>query len=253
MIDQLLMTGSAATPFAQKVDPRVKLILLLLFYMLLFTIPYGQPFKLGACALFLFTLILLVKIPPARLFRFLLKIYPMIMLVSLIQILNVFMNTSEIYTRNHIDLRSQIWPVVIVLQIKSLLALSAGYLIMASTSLTRIITVLKRLKLPGPFVAVIFFAYQFLLVIARELDRLHTALRSRYIRLSVRQRLHLAGHVATMYFLRLLERSEKMNRLLLSRGFNGSVPLNAQLAWQRSDSLVFAGVGAVILLIYLLV
>jgi len=253
MIDQFLITGSAATPFAQKVDPRVKLLLLLLFYLLLFIIPYGRLFKLGACALLVFTLILLVKIPPVRLLRFLLKIYPMIMLVSLMQILNVLLGTSEIYTRNYSDLRPGIWSAVIVLQIKSLLAVSAGYLIMASTSLTRIITVLKRLKLPGPFVAVIFFAYQFLLVIARELDRLYTALRSRYISLSIRQRLRLAGHVATMYFLRLLERSEKMNRLLLSRGFNGSIPLNAQLAWQRSDSLVLAGVGAVILLIYLVV
>jgi len=251
MIDQMLSTGSAAIPFVQKIDPRVKLLLLLLFYLLLFIVPSGQPFKLAACAVLVVTVIVLARIPFFRLFRFLLKIYPMIMLISLMQMLSFPKDNSELYTRSYLGLRPDLWSVVVVLQVKSLLAVSAGYLIMASTSLTRIITVLNRWRLPGPFVAVIFFTYRFLFVIAREFDRLYTALRSRYIRLSLRRRLQLAGHVATVYFLRLMERSEEMNRLLLSKGFNGSIPLNAPIAWQRSDSVVLAGVGSFILFIYL--
>ena len=249
MIDHIISAGSASTRFAQRVDPRAKFILLFLYYFGLFMIPAGQLLKLAGCVAFLFALLMLAKIPLGGLIRFLLKIYPMILFISFMQILQL--NNNE--TVSTVKIYSVVSQDVFTFQLKSLLIVSAGFIFIASTPFTQIVTSLKRMKLPGPVVAVIFFAYQFLFILARELDRIHTALRSRYIKLSLGQRLVLIKNLMVTYFLRLFDRSEVLNKLLLSRGFNGSFHFNVALTWRRTDSMVVAGGSVIIIFILFIV
>ena len=249
MIDLLISGGSVSTRFAERVDPRAKFILLFLFYVALFMIPSGQPFKLTGCLAIVGVIVLQARIPLPGLIRFLIKIYPMILIISFLQILTAGSRELLIAADTYLGLSTEKWRPVLIFQFKSILVVCAAYIFMASTPARQVISVLNHVKLPGPVVSVIFFAYQFLFILARELERIRTALRARYINLSLIRRVSLLKNVTTMYFLRLFERSEGLNRILLSRGFSGSFRFNAILTWKKTDSLIVVSGGLIIMFI----
>jgi cobalt/nickel transport system permease protein len=245
------MAGSATTRFAQNTDPRAKIILALLFFTTILLIPAQQPLKLAACLVVVMMILLLTHIPPSLLFRYIIKIYPAILMISLIQLITASTVTGDMQVQEGLFVISAKWWMLIGFQVKSLLIICAGFIFIATTPFTRLISSFNRMHIPGRLVSVGFFAYHFIFILSRELDRIHTALRSRYIRLSVLKRVSLIHKVSIMYFMRLFDRSEGLNRLLLSRGFSGTFHFNASLVWQKTDSLLVVSGCLIMAAIYL--
>jgi cobalt/nickel transport system permease protein len=236
-----------------RVDPRVKIVLLILFIITMTLTPVNQPVRLASCAVFLAMVIILTRLPLLRLLRSILKIYPMILLISLLQLVNAPDSAAGQAAPAVLPFQPiSTWWTVLGFQIKLILLITATFIFIFTTPLNRLITSLQSMKLPEPFVSVTFFIYHFINMLDRELNRIHIALRSRYIKLPMMQRISLIQNVMIMYFLRLFDSNERLYRLLISRGFNGTFRFNMPLSWKRADALILTGGTMILITINLL-
>ncbi|GHS87258.1 hypothetical protein FACS189487_03060 [Campylobacterota bacterium] len=89
---------------------------------------------------------------------------------------------------------------------------------------------LSRLKMPAKIVSTLFFSVKIALLIRREFERFRRALLLRGWRLRAdRQSYFLIANFVSVLFLRSIERSAKLEKTALLRGFDGKIPsLNAQ-------------------------
>ena len=93
-----------------------------------------------------------------------------------------------------------------------------------------------------------FFVYHFVFILSHELTRLQIAYKSRYIRLPVMKQLTIRARLLAKFLTRIFERNDRLYHALISRGFNGVIPLHVQISWKNSDTmLVISGMTFLIL------
>jgi cobalt/nickel transport system permease protein len=140
--------------------------------------------------------------------------------------------------------------------IRSWLSIQMAIILTATTPFPDLIHALRHLKVPNLLVAVISFMYRYLFVLSDEVMRL---LRAREARSasginargggSIRWRAKVAGSMAGQLFLRSYERSERVYNAMLARGYDGTLLTLNPHTMRRLDWIL--GVVAVLIIIFL--
>jgi cobalt/nickel transport system permease protein len=112
--------------------------------------------------------------------------------------------------------------------IRSWLSVQLAILLVATTSFPDIMHALRHLRVPQILVAVVSFTYRYLFVLSDEVTRMLRARDARSARLagyksggSLLWRARIAGNMVGQLFLRSYERSDRIYNAMLARGYRG--------------------------------
>jgi cobalt/nickel transport system permease protein len=140
--------------------------------------------------------------------------------------------------------------------VRSWLSVQMAILLTATTQFPDLMHALRHLRLPKLIVAIVSFMYRYLFVLIDEAERLLRARESRSARLSpgsgggsLAWRARVAGNMAGQLFLRSYERSDRVYNAMLSRGYAGQfLTLNPHVMRARDWlALLMASVGLLLL------
>jgi cobalt/nickel transport system permease protein len=142
--------------------------------------------------------------------------------------------------------------------IRSWLSVQMAILLVAVARFPDIIHALEHLRVPGILTTIIAFLYRYLFVLADEVFRLMRARESRSAVAagtrsggSVVWRAQIAGHMAGQLFLRSYERSDRVYNAMLARGYAGHLNTINPHELRRVDYVTTALVLAAILFLQL--
>ena len=153
------------------------------------------------------------------------------------------------YLFGFFDISEDSWLRISGFQIKTVLIVAAGLFFISSTPMNLFLSSIKKLKTPGWIVSVTFFIYHFVFILSFELRRLQIAYQSRYIKLPILKRLSIQAKLLAVFLTRIFEKNDRLYNALISRGFNGIIPIEIPISWKSSDTiLVLTGTTFIIVM-----
>ncbi len=221
--------GSSAL---HQLDPRVKVVLTLLFIVSNVLLPDGSWLAFWAA-----WLILLVTNRVAGFgFGYLFKRSFIALPFSLAAVTVIFTQPGEplaIWAWGSTTLTISDAGLVrfVSIVIRSWLSVQAAILLTATTQFPDMMHALRHLKVPAILVSILGFMYRYLFVLVDEALRLLQAREARSARLlndgrhggTVLWRARVTGNMAGQLFVRSLERSDKVYNAMLARGYRGQL------------------------------
>ncbi len=140
--------------------------------------------------------------------------------------------------------------------VRSWLSVQVAILLVAATQFPDLMHALRHLRVPQILVAVVSFTYRYLFVLSDEVTRMLRAREARSARLagytsggSLLWRARIAGNMVGQLFLRSYERSDRIYNAMLARGYRGHFFTLNPHVMKSSDWLIgAAAVGLIVLL-----
>jgi cobalt/nickel transport system permease protein len=129
---------------------------------------------------------------------------------------------------------------------KATIGAVSAVLLSATTSFPDILHGLERLRMPRLLTVIAAFMYRYLFVIADEARRMRAALAARAYRPRHLGHVVALGRMLTALFLRSYERGERVYLAMLARGYTGTMPRLAVLAFRRADVVFVATLAALL-------
>jgi cobalt/nickel transport system permease protein len=234
--------------FVHRLDPRVRLLGAFFIILTIVTLPQGAWFAFGLILIVIVLLSLASRLGPFYTLRgafiaipFVLAAIPIPFITPgpvawVVPGLGWAMTTTGLIRFLTILLRT--W-----------LAVQAGVLLSATTSVPRMLWGMQALGVPAVLVGVIGFMIRYIFVLGDEVLRMLRARSARSPRLPGRHRPGLlwqgrtAGMMVGSFFLRSLERSERVYAAMAARGYQGKIRLLRQPAMLASDWSALALLG----------
>ena len=215
-----------------RLDPRVKVIITVLFIISNVLLPDGAWFAFACGWIF----ILIVSQLAHLSLKFLLTRSLVALPFALAAITAVFSIPGEPV----FALQIGPWTLVatdagllrfISIMLRSWISVQAAIILTATTQFPDLIHALRHLKVPDILVSTVSFMYRYLFVLSDETLRLIRAREARSARItsgsksggSVLWRAKIAGNMAGQLFLRSYERSERVYNAMLARGYFGTL------------------------------
>lgn len=235
-------------------DPRVKVMVTLMFIISNVLLPEGAWLAFGAAWLFLLLSARLAQLSPGFLLRRSLVALPFLLaafsvLFTLpgqtlwsVRILGRTLAISDAGLLRFLSIVARSW-----------LSVQMAILLTATTTFPDLMHALRHLRVPGVLVAIISFMYRYLFVLADEANRLLRARAARSARGlhgaggTLWWRAQVAGGMVAQLFLRSYERSERVYQAMLARGYQGQLLTMNPHVMMRRDWLL--GLGALLLLL----
>jgi|GEM_PF-5819093 len=224
-------------------DPRCTLLNTLILFGAILIVPRSAYAYFMAIALWIILQVVLTGGSLTILFIRLLKIYPMIFLMT---IMLPFLSPTErhagdiLLSLGKVHIYKQGLMVFADINIRSILLFSASMLLLSASSYTRLMQGLNAWRFPKWIAAIMIYMYRFIFIIAEEFRRMHKAYQSRHLALSFRQKVLSLGKISGVYLTRIVARSERIFMAMLAKGFNGHYPVMFSLNWHKRDSLSLA-------------
>jgi cobalt/nickel transport system permease protein len=219
----------AGTSLIHRLDPRVKIIVALLFILSNVALPDGAwpAFLLAMGALFLCSA--LAGLGPGYLLRRSFVALPF----ALAAVTAIF----ALPGRQLFAWSVGPWDLVATdagllrfasIVVRSWLSVQMAILLTATTAFPDLMHALRHLRVPRLLVAIVSLMYRYLFVLTDETARLLRAREARSATIAGRRsggsliwRARVAGHMAGQLFLRSYERSDRVYNAMLARGFTG--------------------------------
>jgi cobalt/nickel transport system permease protein len=107
---------------------------------------------------------------------------------------------------------------------RAAVALGAAVVLVSTTPFDELVRALRTLRLPEGVTTALGLAYRFLYILNDEVERLRRAARSRNAADGATPRRRLAMGIAGAALQRSFDRSERLHRAMLARGFTGEMP-----------------------------
>ncbi len=174
---------------------------------------------------------------------YLLKIYPMIFLITFLLPFQSAAGQSDklIVLKQFNIYKSGILNFTII-NLKYIAIVLCTLLWTTTTPLDRIIKGFEILGIPDWFLSVMTFMMRMIYLLKDEIGKMHRAFQSRYISLPYFSKVKILAQMSGIYFVRVVGRSEQSYSSMISRGFTGRCPSSVKLNWQFQDSLLtFSG------------
>jgi len=215
-----------------RVDPRVKVVITILFILSNVLLPDGAWFTFGLSWLFLILILTMARLS----LKFVILRSLIALPFAMAAVTAIFsIPGNPIYEFDHGS-----WHLIatdaglirfISIVIRSWISIQMAIILTATTHFPDLIHALRHLRIPNLLVSVVSFMYRYLFVLSDEVIRL---LRAREARSavgvgnakgggSIRWRAKVAGNMAGQLFLRSYERSERVYNAMLARGYHGTL------------------------------
>ncbi len=113
------------------------------------------------------------------------------------------------------------------------------FILSRTTSVYLMLTALGRFGLPDWVLSILFFMVRLLVVMQHEFERMARAVTARGGAPSIQQKFRFASGFSVVFLSRLIERSDRNFKAMISRGFTGRlVPVEKQVAFGFYDWLL---------------
>jgi cobalt/nickel transport system permease protein len=238
-----------------RLDPRVKVVVTLLFILSNVLLPDGAWLAYLAAWFFLLLAIYLAHLSPLFVLRRSLLALPFVLAAVSV----LFTVPGETVLSWQIGTRSLTISDLGLIRfgsilLRSWLSVQMAILLTATTQFPDLMHALRHLKVPALLVAIIAFMYRYLSVLVDEARRLLRAREARSARgpqgaanHSLRWRAQVAGGMVGQLFLRSIERSDRVYGAMLARGYRGQMLTMNRHVMARHDWM--AGLAALLLLV----
>jgi len=212
-----------------RLDPRTKLLSLLLFVLAVVLTPADRPLQLAGFFLLLAAVIFLSGVPWGYIVKRSLAVLPFVLFISL----------SAFYFNR----RPLLW--LFGLLTKAWLAAMAMVVLSSATRFSDLLWALKSLGVPSLIILLFSFMYRYAYLFLDEAMRMERARQARSFRKT--GRIRVFAHMLGVLFLRAYERGERIYASMLSRGFDGELRTVHRLRFSFADAVfAFLFSGAVI-------
>ncbi len=245
---------------AHRLDPRVKVVVVVGFILSNALLPDGAWLAYGAMGLIVLTAARLARIPFGFLFKRSLLVLPFLLAaVTIIFTLPgtaVFSFSIGSWTFTATDAGLVRFASILI---RSWLSVLAAIWLTATTPFPDLMHALRHLRVPQVLVSIISFMYRYLFVMADEAGRLLRAREARSARMSGQKgggslwwRAQVAGGMVGQLFLRSFERSDRVYNAMLARGYRGQLLTMTPHAMTQRDWWVGGTAVLLILLVQIL-
>ncbi|MGK7312002.1 MAG: cobalt ECF transporter T component CbiQ [Candidatus Longimicrobiales bacterium M2_2A_002] len=189
-------------------------------------LPLGAWAQMAALGALVLGLAAAARIPPGG---FVVRLAPPLGFVLLVSVAVLFLAPGEALVR--------LGPLTVTdagaLRFGSVLgraavALGAAVVLVSTTPFDELVRALRTLRLPEAVTTSLGLAYRFLYILNDEVDRMRRAARSRNASEGAAPRRRLLTGIAGAALRRSFDRSERLHRAMLARGFTGELPTLAR-------------------------
>jgi cobalt/nickel transport system permease protein len=240
---ELLAEGD--TPI-HRLDGRAKVLVTLAF--IVSVVSFGRYELASLFPFFIYPAVMIARanLPPLYLMRKILLLCPFVLVVG---IFNPVFDRGILVQLGPLAISGG-WISFASILVRSLLTVAAAFILVGVTGFTAVCGALERLGMPSAFAVQLHFLYRYLFVLAEEGAR---AARARNLRSfgnkgqGVRSYASLIGGL----LLRTWERSERIHRAMLVRGFTGTFHARQASRFGWSDLLFVLGWSALFALLRL--
>ena len=247
---------AARTGFFQQTDPRIKILFLVVFAVIISL--KREVYAEFLIALFLFMIVAVSRLSLTSFYKrvFFFSFF-FGFLIALPSSLNLITKGDIVIPLFHLSQPHRFWiyqiPAeigitregllgVCMLSLRVMNSLSLALLVLFTTPLPEIIKALKVLKVPDVFLMILFLSYKYIFVFAKTLQDIHLAKKSRLVGKvrSKEGRQWIAGRMAFI-FRKTQRRCEEVFKAMVARGFSQEIRLHQFKKLTVRDHLVGCG------------
>lgn len=207
---------SARTSPIHRLHPLAKLLVTLIY---LFTVVSFPKYSFSALSVMLLYPVLIFQISgiPARLCFHKLRV--MLVLVCAVGILNPFFDRAPMLTIGGLTVTGGVVSMA-TLMLKGVFALTASFLLIATTSIDRLCAALRQLRVPGILVTLLLLTYRYVSVMLRQVSVMTEAYA---LRAPGQRGIHISawGSFLGQLLLRSIDRGSELYQSMELRGFRG--------------------------------
>lgn len=220
-----------------RADPRLKLIMMVLYILVLIFLPLNTYKFYLHLGLIVFTLAFLSGI---SFFHYLSKLMRVYLMVLFIYIFIPFLplDSDQYYNIGILKIYHSGLEKFIHINIKTSLIMLMSIVLTTTTDFMRLLKGMEKFRIPQVALSILSFMYRFIFLLVDETERMWMAFNSRYIKLTYVNRLKIFAKQLGMLFIRTYERGERVYQAMESRGFHGSVYILNELVWLKRDSIM---------------
>ena len=235
----------------ERIDPRIKIVCLMVWAVCVVTVPVGQT-RISVAYGLVLALLVAMNLPLWG--KFVRRLAAAIPLVALLIILLPFLKTGQVLWRwGWLQVSSEgLWTAQRV-GTAAILCVGAMSLFWASTSESRLLAGLRGLAVPDTAVNALGFMLRYLDVLRPELHRLTDARSARAIGSHGPGALQSGANVVGALFIRAHDRAQRVADAMVSRGFTGRGRDLYHRHWHFKDVAAGLGFAGLILLLRLAV
>jgi cobalt/nickel transport system permease protein len=230
------------TPIHRR-DPRAKVVVALAFIVTV--VSFSKYDLAGLMPLFLYPVVLVAlgNLPPAYLLSRLLFAAPFAIIIG---IFNPLLDRSIIMQLGPVHLSGG-WISFTSILLRFVLTLSAALILISTTGFNSVCLALTHLKAPKVLTVQFMLLYRYIFVLAEEASRMYKAWSLRSIQ-GKRVPLKIIGSLLGQLLIRAVDRAQRVYLAMLSRGFDGNIPLIRPLHFGLVDGLfMLAWIGFFVL------
>jgi len=224
-----------------RLDPRVKLVVVLAFTVLVVSVPKYEVAALFPYALLPFSLLVFGGIPLGFVAKHLLLVSPFVVFVA---VFNPLYDAEPVLVRLGAGgywVRGGVLSCANICG-KFVLTVSALVALVSTTRFSDLLQALAWFRLPRLFVLELSFLYRYLFLLIEQVLRLKRARDSRGVGgVRLGWRLRATGGIIGNLFVRTLERGERIYAAMVARGFDGAVRTLRQPRLRGVDAAFLVG------------
>jgi cobalt/nickel transport system permease protein len=229
--------------FIHRLDPRIKIICLLLFVFVVVSTPRSKPLSFAVFTALILLLILISRIPIGYVLKRSCLVFPFtIMTAAFIPFWN---NRSSVPTDyvSLFGLNFNVDGLRILGNVaaKSWLAALAMILLSSSTKFSSLLAGLEALRFPKLILNILSFMYRYIFILVDDAQRMDRARRVRYFGGGYRRQIRVLSNMIGLLFIRAYERGERVYQSMVSRGFDGNLITTTNFKYEIKD-VVFAAI-----------
>ncbi len=234
-----------------RVDPRVKVLVVLFCLAVWVTTPAGRLLSFAAALLLLAGVAALSRLPASFLAA---RTLPVAGFVAVMAVLLPFRPGAEVLLRltAGIAVSREGLELYLTVIAKALTSVTAVVLLSATTSFAALLQALERLRVPRTLVLIVSFAYRYLFVIAEETLRMKRARDARLFGGRWLWHSRVIGQMVGTLFLRSYERAERVYQAMVARGYHPGSRPSGRRSLGRRDAAILAIAPAVVVGVRLL-
>lgn len=233
-LNKMERTAEHSSPL-HRLDPRAKLLATLFFLVFLLSLP---PADLSGLILFFIYPIVSSEragISYAGLFRRSLVVLPF---VAFVGIFNPIIDKKVLFYVNGVGISSG-WVSFVSILIRGIISVQAVLLLIFTTGFYHLCKALGRMGIPSVLTTQLLFVYRYISVLLQEALSMRLAREARsFGRESYSFKMW--GVFIGQLLLRTIDRSERIYRAMLSRGFTGKIEGSFHFTWRMNETLYLA-------------